>query len=92
MDCLEAHESKLTDPCKAYKERIRGNRVESREITGQQKAILQACKDDVVKFCKDVNAAISGAIETCLNVHEDELSTACRESIKTAKGEQKKTP
>jgi len=90
IDCLEAHENELSDACKALEERMGGGRTESREITRQQKAVLQACKDDAVKFCKDVNPA-GGGILGCLNAHENELSAACSESIKTAKGEKRKT-
>jgi hypothetical protein len=90
MDCLETHESKLSDSCKLYEARLEGRRGEQRETINQQKVILQACKDDAVKFCQDVNPT-SGGLESCLNAHENELSNACSESIKTAKGEKRKT-
>ena len=91
LECLEEHESELTDACKAYEERMGGSRVESREITRQRKAIILTCKDDVDKFCKDVDPK-DGGILKCLNEHEKELSTPCNGSLKAAKSEEKKAP
>jgi hypothetical protein len=90
MECLEEHENELSDACKDYEATMGGSRVESREKTRHYKAFLQACKGDVSKFCKDVNPA-NGGIEKCLNEHQNELSTPCSESMKTVKGERKKT-
>ncbi len=90
MDCLETHESELSDACKAYEERMGGSRVESREIRRQYKAILQTCKNDVAKFCKDVDP-LKGGFVNCLNEHEKGLSETCRESLNRIKGEEKKT-
>ena len=53
MNCLETHEGELSDACKAYEERMGGSRAESRERTRQYKAVLQDCRDDVTKFCRE---------------------------------------
>jgi Cysteine rich repeat len=90
MDCLEEHENELSDACKDYEARLEGKRGEATEQIRQYKAFLQACKDDVAKFCREVNPA-NGGIEKCLDKHADNLSTPCSASLKAVKGEIKKT-
>lgn len=90
MDCLEEHENELSDACKDYEARLEGKRGEAAEQIRQYKAFLQTCKEDVSKFCKDVNPA-NGGIEKCLDEHADNLSTPCSASLKAVKGEKKKT-
>jgi hypothetical protein len=38
------------------------------------------CKDDKMKFCKDVKAA-GGKVADCLEQHMNELSDACKEKL-----------
>jgi Cysteine rich repeat len=90
MDCLEEHENELSNACKAYEARLEGKRGEAAEQIRQYKAFLQACKDDVAKFCREVNPA-NGGIEKCLDKHTDNLSTPCSASLKAVKGEKEKT-
>ncbi len=90
LECLEEHETQLSDACKDYEERMGGARTESREAIRQQMRIRQACRDDVMKFCKDAK----GGISACLKDHTNELSTPCREAVTTVRGgpeEEKKT-
>ena len=81
----------MTGACKAYEERMRGSSVGSREMARQRKAIILTCKDDVDKFCEDVDPK-DGGILMCLIEHEKELSTPCNGSLKAAKNEEKKAP
>ena len=92
MDWLEEHEAQLSDACKDYEAKMGGARVESREAVSQQMRIRTACRDDVAKFCNDVTSG-SGGISTCLKKHESELSFACVDALKAARGgeEEKKT-
>jgi hypothetical protein len=90
MDCLEKHENELSDACRDYEARLEGKRAEAMEQVRQYKAFLQACEDDVAKFCREANPANAG-IEKCLNEHQKELSTPCSQVLKTVKGERKKT-
>ena len=91
LGCLEEHEDELSDACRNYEAKMEGMRSERKEIVRQQRAIFLTCKDDVGKFCKDVDPK-DGGILKCLNEHERELSTLCNESIKTARGEENKKP
>ncbi len=45
----------------------------------------QACRDDVARFCKDVTPG-TGEIAMCLNEHTNELSVACSDAMKAARG------
>jgi hypothetical protein len=47
-------------------------------------AIRAACKDDIKKLCADVKPG-GGRIKDCMVAHKDELSPACRDSVKAAK-------
>jgi hypothetical protein len=85
MDCLERHESQLSDACKDYEAKMEKPRMESREVAGQQMRVRQACRDDVAKFCNDVTSGSVG-IATCLKEHANELSMPCRDAMKAARG------
>jgi hypothetical protein len=89
MDCLEEHESELSDACKKYEAKMGGPRVERREEIREKVKFRQACKADVIKFCKDVGP-VPGGIEKCLNEHKNELSTSCSERIKALEEKKKK--
>jgi hypothetical protein len=89
MDCLEEHESELSDACKEYEAKMGAPRVEKRAEIRERIKFRQACKADVIKFCKDVGP-VPGGIENCLNGHKNELSTSCGERIKALNEEKKK--
>ncbi len=84
LDCLERHESQLSDACKAYEAKLERPRTESREMVRQQMRIRQACRDDVAKFCKNLKPGGDG-IAACLDAHENELSQPCRDAVEAAR-------
>jgi hypothetical protein len=86
MDCLEEHESKLSDACKEHEAKMGGSRVEMREAVREEKKFRQTCNDDIAKFCKDVNAG-QGGLARCIKEHVNELSAPCRESVKAMQDE-----
>lgn len=92
LECLEAHETQLSNVCKAYEERMGGARTESREAMRQRMRVRSACEEDVTKFCKDVQPG-SGGIAACFKEHANELSNPCSDALKAARGvdEERKT-
>jgi hypothetical protein len=89
MDCLEKHESVLSDACRDYEAKMGGSRVEKEEWVREKKVFSQTCKDDIDKFCKGVNPG-QGGVVTCLKERVDKLSAPCRESVKAMTDERKK--
>ena len=89
MNCLEQHESQLSDACRAYEAKMEKTRVESREAQMHQRTFFKVCKDDLAKFCKDAGTAQDGQLK-CLKSHENELSAPCNESINAIQGEKQK--
>jgi hypothetical protein len=85
LECLEAHETQLSEACRNYEGKLSGTRRESREEIMQQLRIRQACEADIAKLCQDVKPGVFG-IATCLKVHKDELSPSCVEALKAARG------
>ena len=81
MVCLEKHENELSDACKEYESTTLVPRVEKQEKVRELTTFRQSCINDMRKFCNDVDPAQSGLMR-CLKEHENELSTACNESIK----------
>jgi hypothetical protein len=90
MDCLERHESQLTDACKDYEAKMEGPRAEWREVGMQQMRVRRACRDDIVKFCTDVKSG-RGGIATCLKEHASELSQPCKDAVEAARGGSEET-
>ena len=90
MNCLERHESQLSDACREYEAKMEKTRVESREAKMHQMQFRQACKDDMAKFCKEADPAQGGSLK-CLKEHENELSAPCNESIKAMQADKEKT-
>jgi len=84
MDCLEQHESQLSDACKDYEAKMENPRVESREVGMQQMRVRQVCRGDVAKFCNDLKPG-SGGITTCLKEHASELSLPCKDAVEAAR-------
>jgi hypothetical protein len=66
--CLKAHEKELSEECS--------------DIFLRPYRVVELCKDDIAKFCKD--EAASGAAGKCLIGNKDKLSEKCRSAI--AKG------
>jgi hypothetical protein len=89
-ECLEEHETQLSDACKDYEASMERPRVESREAAYRRTRIHQSCKDDVSKFCSGPQSQSRG-VETCLNEHASELSRPCRDALKSAKGGEEET-
>lgn len=85
MECLEAHEDKLSAACKAYESQLGGVRgkYEMREQVRYERNIRHSCMEDIKKFCKDISAEQGGVAE-CLRKQEKNLSADCRESLKAA--------
>ena len=78
MDCLEQHESELSDACRNYEQQMGGKKVEMKEEVSRRKIFTDACKEDMAKFCSDMKPG-QDRIEKCLGTHEAELSAPCRE-------------
>jgi len=68
--CLKEHEKELSETCKQH----------IAELRRRWKEANQACHDDVLKFCKDVQPG-GGRIVRCLKEHESELSPECKERL-----------
>jgi hypothetical protein len=66
--CLKDHEKELSPACKE----------EVAEVQKRWNEAAQACHDDVLKFCKDVQPG-GGRIAGCLREHRSELSPECQE-------------
>ncbi len=66
--CLKDHEKELSATCKE----------EVAEVQKRWNESAQACHDDVLKFCKDVQPG-GGRIAKCLKEHQSELSPECQE-------------
>ena len=66
--CLKEHENELSGTCKD----------EIAEVQKRFKETAEACHDDVLKFCKDVEPG-GGRIAKCLRDHQSELSQECQE-------------
>ncbi len=89
IDCLEQHESELSDSCRTYEQQMGGKKVEMREEARRMKIFREACKKDMAKFCSEGKPGQEG-IEKCLGKHEGELSAPCREQLKAASEEKSK--
>ncbi len=89
LQCLQEHENELSDACKAHKAKMGSKKLETREEIRATGRFRQACKEDIIKLCKDANPAGGGIIK-CLKEHEKELSGPCGESLKAVMREKKK--
>lgn len=67
MDCLKAHDSELSEGCKA-----KGGARNHAKMAGKE-----VCAEDKDSFCKDVQPG-DGRIIRCFKEHEKELSEGCR--------------
>jgi hypothetical protein len=80
MDCLEQNESKLSQACRMYEEKMGGKRVEIREQIRERVRVRRACRDDMSRFC--TNEDLKTGYTKCLFAHEAELSAPCGETIR----------
>ena len=81
MDCLESHEDQLSAACKEYEATMEGKRAERMEQVMIYAKFRQACKGDIGRFCGDVDPKQGGVVK-CLKGHANEISAACKETIK----------
>src|SRR5512139_3213972 len=72
--CLEEHEADLSAPCKQHLEHMQA----------RTRAIEEACKDDVIKFCKSVSVG-GFNLRNCLKRHEPELAPSCKTVLEETK-------
>ena len=87
MECLEEHESRLSDACKDYEAKMERPRAESREVITQRMRVSQACREDVSKFCLCATVQpATGGVLACLNEHAVEISVPCKAAIEAARG------
>jgi hypothetical protein len=80
MECLEKHESELTEACRGYEATMGGGRMERRERVRDRITFRQACLNDMTKFCNDANPTQGGMLK-CLKDHQKEISVSCSESM-----------
>ena len=85
MECLEEHETQLSDACKEYEAKMERPRAESREPAMQLMKVREACKDDTAKFCGGVTSGMGG-VTACLRQHKGDLSAPCGDAVKAAGG------
>ncbi|MDQ3828229.1 MAG: cysteine rich repeat-containing protein [Candidatus Tectomicrobia bacterium] len=74
MQCLKEHEAELSPQCQA--------RVQT--MATRAKEMSDACQSDVQRFCQDV-AAGGGRLARCLQRHESELSSTCKDVLAQAR-------
>lgn len=72
--CLKQHEGELSPAC----------RERMAEMKKKLHEFHQACEDDVMKLCKDVQPG-GGRILRCLKEHKNELSPECKAKMEQAK-------
>jgi hypothetical protein len=87
IGCLESHESQLSPACKEYEVKMEGRRGEMMEQGKILAKFKQTCSKDVVIFCKGVDPKQGGVVK-CLKGRANEISPACRDTIKMMDVEQ----
>jgi hypothetical protein len=74
LDCLKQKESQLSKEC-------RDDMAAHRQRAQQRIDALKAsCKDDLARFCADVEPG-GGGLARCLRGHEADLSASCRDAL-----------
>ena len=66
--CMREHEEELSAACKR----------QIREAQRRWRETAEACRDDVLRFCKDVKPG-QGRLVQCLKEHQNEISVECQE-------------
>jgi len=75
--CLHEHEAELSEECKAAVAKAREHAQRMRE---RAQAIIEACRDDMKKFCEGVQPG-HGRIVHCLKQNQAGLSEGCRNAM-----------
>lgn len=70
VKCMREHEKDLSPACQQ----------QIREAQRQWQEVAQACRDDALRFCKDVKPG-GGRLIRCLKEHPDEISAECKERL-----------
>lgn len=70
-DCLEKHKADLSKECMDRRS----------EMHDQMQKQIEACKDDMKKFCADVKPGEGRKME-CMKSHEKDLSQGCKDAHK----------
>jgi len=78
LACLYAFEDKVSDKCE-YAVYDAANRLEQ-AATALKFAAAQ-CKDDLLKFCSNVQVGQGRAL-ACLNKNEKDVSQGCKDALK----------
>ena len=81
MQCLEKHESELTEACKAHEMKMHGRRGESMEKVQEYAKLRQSCNTEISKYCQDGNPG-GVSITDCLTAHSKDLSAGCNDALK----------
>jgi hypothetical protein len=76
LQCLVEHHDELSDACAAKVDEVQSHHA-------QRQQAKAACEPDVQRLCGDV-APGKGAIRRCMKDKKDQLSDACKASIKDA--------
>ncbi|HMC33207.1 MAG TPA: cysteine rich repeat-containing protein [Myxococcales bacterium] len=71
----------LSDACRKEGEQMARRREGHQALL---RDVQQACKDDLQKFCVGVKPG-GGRLARCLRSHQNELSSACTDTIEEAK-------
>ncbi|HMK59852.1 MAG TPA: cysteine rich repeat-containing protein [Dissulfurispiraceae bacterium] len=82
IECLEKHESELTDACRTHEINMYNRRGERKDMIMKRVTLRKTCGQDIIKFCADVQPG-ANRIVGCLSEHEKELSAPCRDSVKS---------
>lgn len=72
--CLKENESQLSGECKQDMSKMKEKMAE------KMKENQEACKEDVEKFCKEVQPGEGGMIQ-CLQKHEEQISAKCKNTL-----------
>lgn len=83
VKCMKEHEAQVSAECKANLENKKG---ELREKFG---TVIDACKADKEKFCKDVKPG-GGAVVNCMKEHRAKLSEACKATLEKGRRPRRK--
>ena len=72
--CLKDHEDELSDACCAQ------IAEHSQQVHEHASKVIQACSEDAKRVCADLEPG-NGGISRCLQDHEADLSSDCRDAL-----------